>query len=681
MAIRFVTSTSTSATFEWDAVADAERYLFRLNIANVVIGQYLGPRRMATIGRLRIGQSYSVLLWSVANNRYTIQPGISYTHAAAPAAPVGLHTTAITHNSVTLAWSPVTGATGYQARVSTDSQWIDVGSAIEYTITGLAPDRMYRLEVRAQNARGYGDESSIDVRTTSAPATPPGELPMQTPGSAQALRYEIVLADDRTLDVSRRVLEFRFDYGADITDVVTPPLWMKSSGLVRINNYDNAYGQGDVVGWERLNVYAAKTQIFALVVYERDISDEVSRINLSVEGLAAHRLREKTPVQVNTGLSDLSIAAYLTESGFPFGRFTGVTLPGMFVAAGAAYDALQSGVPAYRKIEPRFTTDVSSYIDHVSAFATLLPLEDPLVDRWNLYPVPPSGDSRAAAATISSENDLIRADYRFEDLTYWQRDAWILETLNAATKIVTGSVDTRGSSGAPGNKTINGVRYNSVLRFKLSASTRIVKIRKISGINFTRASDGGHFNGTVRYLGSIGSTVYIRTTGVNSSWRMRFRYELVVETFATERDLPIFADDVTESELGYLSTSTIPIPRHGNNYTPSLTAARALLNRWASWQPQTAFITILLTGNFSHILIKPGEIVNVTVGENIDHRALIARVRVYHAGLKPIQLAWDLLLIGPIAQAGESPPDPRRVEWSGQPIEFFGENVYHGGRA
>ncbi|MEU2926428.1 glycosyl hydrolase family 18 protein [Streptomyces sp. NPDC007251] len=83
-----------------------------------------------------------------------------------PAAPTGLKATAVTSSAVTLAWSPVTGATGYTVyRDGTRSQTVTGTSA---TVTGLSASTAYGFQVTASNAAGESAKSAVLTATTGA---------------------------------------------------------------------------------------------------------------------------------------------------------------------------------------------------------------------------------------------------------------------------------------------------------------------------------------------------------------------------------------------------------------------------------------------------------------------------------------------------------------------------------
>ena len=97
----------------------------------------------------------------------------------APSAPEGPAVTAITSSSLALAWDPPHNAgpeiTGYgvQYRASGDAAWTDwphSGTARTATITGLAADTDYELQVLATNPEGTGDASRRPILVTSVSA-------------------------------------------------------------------------------------------------------------------------------------------------------------------------------------------------------------------------------------------------------------------------------------------------------------------------------------------------------------------------------------------------------------------------------------------------------------------------------------------------------------------------------
>ena len=107
-----------------------------------------------------------------------------------PSAPGRPSTSGITHNSVSLSWGSVTGATHYDARYrDRDAGGSDVHgswsqtdgiSGTSQTFSGLVASTRYEFEVRAGNAAGDSNWSPSRYGTTTAP---PPDTPTPTPTS------------------------------------------------------------------------------------------------------------------------------------------------------------------------------------------------------------------------------------------------------------------------------------------------------------------------------------------------------------------------------------------------------------------------------------------------------------------------------------------------------------------
>lgn len=94
--------------------------------------------------------------------------GGSTTPGTKPAKVTGLHSTAKTKSSVTLAWSPAANATHYRAYRSGVSTNIgDSGKATSIKVGGLRSNTTYSFHVRAWNGDVMGDSSAtIKVKTS-----------------------------------------------------------------------------------------------------------------------------------------------------------------------------------------------------------------------------------------------------------------------------------------------------------------------------------------------------------------------------------------------------------------------------------------------------------------------------------------------------------------------------------
>ncbi|MDR3284116.1 MAG: fibronectin type III domain-containing protein [Treponema sp.] len=98
-----------------------------------------------------------------------------------PATPANLHTTAVTTDSVSLAWDEVTGATKYalyRASAATgpwDAATLvsDTLTALTYNDTGRTPATAYYYAVKAGNTGGWSAVSAAVLGTTEAASVPP----------------------------------------------------------------------------------------------------------------------------------------------------------------------------------------------------------------------------------------------------------------------------------------------------------------------------------------------------------------------------------------------------------------------------------------------------------------------------------------------------------------------------
>ncbi|MXX51770.1 MAG: hypothetical protein F4Z39_12290, partial [Chloroflexi bacterium] len=102
----------------------------------------------------------------------------------APAAPVGVNTSGITQNSITLNWTKSAGATSYDVNGGALSGWTDAGDVNTYTFTGLSASTAYTLQVRASNAGGDSAATSISATTNNTPPPPAPAAPTNLSASA-----------------------------------------------------------------------------------------------------------------------------------------------------------------------------------------------------------------------------------------------------------------------------------------------------------------------------------------------------------------------------------------------------------------------------------------------------------------------------------------------------------------
>ncbi|MEV7686166.1 chitinase [Streptomyces bungoensis] len=83
-----------------------------------------------------------------------------------PSAPSGLAVAGTTSSSVSLSWSPVSGATGYN--VYRDGTKVTAVTGTSATVTGLSASTSYSFQVTATNSAGESGKSAAVTGTTSA---------------------------------------------------------------------------------------------------------------------------------------------------------------------------------------------------------------------------------------------------------------------------------------------------------------------------------------------------------------------------------------------------------------------------------------------------------------------------------------------------------------------------------
>ncbi|WP_442738415.1 chitinase [Streptomyces pseudogriseolus] len=90
-----------------------------------------------------------------------------------PAPPTGLRASGVTSTSVSLSWSPVSGATGYA--VYRDGTKVRTVTGTSATLTGLSPSTAYAFQVAALNDAGESARSATVTATTSTPDSGGGD--------------------------------------------------------------------------------------------------------------------------------------------------------------------------------------------------------------------------------------------------------------------------------------------------------------------------------------------------------------------------------------------------------------------------------------------------------------------------------------------------------------------------
>ena len=158
--------TSNSITVSWNSVSGATSYKTRLDGTS----QGSTGSTSYTFNGLTANTTYTLGVAAVnsSNISSTFSTITATTNPPAiPDIPSGLWASS-THNSITLNWNPVVGASSYKIRFNGQ----DVGntSSSSYTFTGLMPLTEYTLGVAAINASGnYIDYAYLPTKTKAYP--------------------------------------------------------------------------------------------------------------------------------------------------------------------------------------------------------------------------------------------------------------------------------------------------------------------------------------------------------------------------------------------------------------------------------------------------------------------------------------------------------------------------------
>ncbi|MYE57983.1 MAG: fibronectin type III domain-containing protein [Alphaproteobacteria bacterium] len=619
---------------------------------------------------------YRGTLFGLVGSRYQTVGEFDFTTPAVPssppATPTGL-TTSLTYSSATLTWGAAARAEWYEVRLSTSPTWTSLTDVLSYEFTGLMPETDYRLELRAGNAAGYSATAHRSVTTPAAPVRGAGD------GLAD-IRYEVTQADDTALDVTRRVIEFSYRYGANVTNPDNQPLRLRSEGYLHLENSDGHFSDADMQGWSALAVYAGMTKVFVLWIGEVK-EGQHGKALLDVKGLASRSLAGKVPVEVGVGTSNQSLAGYLAASGVPLKPIAKVTMPAMSVAAGARYN----GRVITGTIESHFHNDVDRFLDEVSGFGSLLALEDPLVEQWNAYPLPPgSHDSRNALAALTRHNAFILDSMRTYSFPDWRRDAQRFRRLKTATEVIsiTATVNSQARYWKRRSSDNRWVINTSLASKFGDAARRFITHHgtpRVTGVSGT--NNPGRHQVKLEYQGDRlilvwqsdqKPQVYNAGGGVEANHPL-WKWKCAIGGIFELTEGPAYSEHTylasgNESEFGHLPFPVMPIPVDGGDNTTTEAAIASILQRQEAWVGDVATLAlVLLQGEEAWLERKAGDVVNVTAGE-LRHRAIIAAVRVKQLGGKPLQLEWSLLLVSPIGSAAEM--QDNTVRWRGASVEW-----------
>ncbi|MCG7408439.1 hypothetical protein MH117_13495 [Paenibacillus sp. ACRRX] len=189
-------SSETEVTLSWDALSNVTGYDVEVDgvvidnqLNNSYVHMNLDPGTMHTY-RVRAKNGLFVGNWSQEINKWTL-PDIPQLIDASP-----------TSSSITLNWTPIQGATGYD--VETNNTILDTGNLTTYVHSSLNPNMQYTYRIRAKNESGNGKWSPIIAQST---------LPA-------ALNTLTTKAKDTSIQVSWNAIAGAISYDLEVDGVV-----------------------------------------------------------------------------------------------------------------------------------------------------------------------------------------------------------------------------------------------------------------------------------------------------------------------------------------------------------------------------------------------------------------------------------------------------------------------------
>lgn len=170
--------TNASASLSWGAITGATSYIIQYKTNSSTTWTTLNSVTTTSynLTGLAANTTYN---WKVKTDcsNYSVTSNFTTTNTSGGggggsttcAAPSGLTNSGVTTNSITVQWTPVSGASSYtvQYKLSSSSTWTTAGSPStnSYNLTGLNPGTMYNWRVKSNCSTGY---SSVAAFTTSS---------------------------------------------------------------------------------------------------------------------------------------------------------------------------------------------------------------------------------------------------------------------------------------------------------------------------------------------------------------------------------------------------------------------------------------------------------------------------------------------------------------------------------
>ena len=191
--LRISSATANSLTLRWNAATGATSYEVKRSGSSTV--RTVSSERVYRFAGLTTGTSYT--LYVRAKNSSGASAWVSKAKPTVPARP-GVPRIAATHNTLTLIWPSVRGATSYQVKRGLYGTATTVASGrTYYTFRGLLSNASYTLYVRARNASGasawrsHTDTTKIPDPTGLGVAATSSTLTLSWTADARAFRYQV----------------------------------------------------------------------------------------------------------------------------------------------------------------------------------------------------------------------------------------------------------------------------------------------------------------------------------------------------------------------------------------------------------------------------------------------------------------------------------------------------------
>ena len=281
-------SSTTSFVASWNSVTGATSY--QLGYWSQAAGwQYRTTTSTSvTVSGLTAGTTYSLSVraindggngpWSHSSGYPTVTTQSEQT-VTAPGTPSAPSVSTVDHDSLTVSWTDVTGATSYSVRYrvsGSNASWSSTStSSTSITINSLSPSTTYEFQIQASNTAGNSGWSSSGTGSTNAEPAP-------VPGSVTNLSTSNVSWDSFSISWSAPTsggvltgyhVQYKRSTDTTYTNVsdTTPP--SPVTGLDTSTTYNvrvRAYNSGGNGEWATTNVTTTQRPSFPLTAVAGD---------------------------------------------------------------------------------------------------------------------------------------------------------------------------------------------------------------------------------------------------------------------------------------------------------------------------------------------------------------------------------------------------------------------------